>query len=263
MSYVRSKEDVAEIEALFQRPRFLYEGLRVVFRTAADFVSEVLPPGLEPSDDPLGYVSIGRWQSAVCGEFDTGSVFLKARHEGMDGWYNLTMIVSGETPVVWGREVWGEVKKHGRAAVHKDGNRYYAYAERNGVRLMEIDATLTDRRTAVVDTSVALEVKAYPAASGAGLEYDPLLVKLECTTSFNEVVGGTGTLTLRSSAADPVGTIPVTGIESVSFAEGETAYQLLGVHKLCEREQYLPYFYGRHYDDFMKFPVAARYKTGK
>lgn len=261
MSYVKSRREVDEIEALFMAPRFLYEGLRVVFRSTADFVREVLPPGLEPADEPLGYVSIGRWQSAVCGEFDTGSVFLKARHEGLDGWYNLTMIVSGEMPVVWGREVWGEVKKHGRAAVHKDGDRYYAYAERNGVRLMEIDATLADRRTGVVDTSVALEIKAYPAASGAGLEYDPLLVKLECTASFNEVVGGKGTLTLRSSETDPVGTIPVAGIESVSFAEGETAYRLLGVQKLCGKEEYTPYFYGRHYDDFMKFPIAARYRA--
>lgn len=263
MSYVKSKEYLRNVEDMFSKPRFLYEGLRVIFRTTPDFVKKVLPTGLELPDIPQGYVSIGRWQSAVCGEFDTGSIFLKARHQETYGWYNLTMIVSGEMPVVWGREVWGEVKKHGRTDVHKDGSLYSAYAERNGVRLMEIEAELDCEETDVVADSVALEVKAYPAATGVGLEFDPLLIKLGCRATFNKVVSGTGTLRLRSSENDPVGTVPVEEVESVSFAEGETAYELIGTSKLCEKEDYLPYFYGRHYDDFTKFPIAARYKRGK
>ncbi len=260
MSYVKSGDYVAKVEAMFRQPRFLYEGLRVAFQTTPAFIEEILPPGLEPGDAPDAYLSIGRWQSAVCGQFDTGSVFFKAQHEGTVGWYNLTMIVSGETPVVWGREVWGEVKKHGTAGVYRDGNLYHAYAERHGVRLMEIEAELDQVENDVVADTVALEVKACPSASGVGLEYDPRLLKLGCRSTFRKVVSGTGRLTLRGTPDDPVDTIPVEKILSVSYAEGETAYHHIGSSTLCPAQDYLPYFYGRHYDDYTRFPVAARYK---
>lgn len=259
-SYVRSRQDIDRIEATFSKPQWLYEGLRVEFLTTPEFVRDVLPPGLEPVDEPLGLVSLGRWQSGVCGEFDTGSVFLQARHGDTVGYYNLTMLVSGEMPVVWGREVWGEVKKHGRIGVYRDGNQFFAWAERHGRRLIEIEADLSAEKHDVEATSVALEVKAYPSATGVGLEYDPLLVKLESKARYRKVIEGDATLVMRNGDHDPLGTVPIKTILGASFAEGASSYSVLGTERLCSAEEYMPYFYGRHYDDFLQFPVAARYR---
>lgn len=260
-SYVKTAQEIEAIERLFEEPRFLYEGVRVEFLTSPDFVRSVLPPGLEPCAEPQAMVSLGRWQSALCGEFDTASVFVKALHQGDVGYYNLSMLVSGEMPVVWGREVWGEVKKHGRIGVHRDGNLFYAWAERGGQRLIEIDARLDREVRDVKTTSVALEVKAYPSASGRGLESDPLLVKLNCDAHYGTVIHGDAEVTLRSGAHDPIGSIPIVEIKGAAFAEGETVYSLIGSQKLCDAADYLPYFYGRHYDDFLTFQAAPRYRS--
>lgn len=258
--YVRSTAQINAIEAKFSNAKFLYEGLRAEFLTSTAFVSAVLPPGLSPADEPLAYISLGRWQSDVCGEFDTGSVFLQAKHAGGLGWYNLTMLVSGEMPVVWGREVWGEVKKHGKIGIYRDDNRYFAYAERDGQRLMKLEGVLDKTDRGIKTVADAFEIKAFPAASGKGLEYDPLLVHLRCHAEWSEITSGSGTVELASSTNDPVGEIPIESIRSMSFAVGETIYSCLGTHKLCERDQYLPYFYGRNYDAFLSMPIAARYR---
>lgn len=95
------------------RPGFSQEVVSVDFVTTAEFVKSVLPPpGLEPPSKPTGPVSISTWGEQTL-EFECTLVSLQAVHDGVKGKYCLTLIVSGDTPVTWGREIWGEVKKTG------------------------------------------------------------------------------------------------------------------------------------------------------
>ncbi len=79
MGFVKTAAEVAEIQQYFQHPRWMVTRTQVEFETSHEFVRTVLPPCLDPPESPTGVVSIGRWQSHCCGEFDTASTFIKAR----------------------------------------------------------------------------------------------------------------------------------------------------------------------------------------
>lgn len=261
MGFLRTAEEVKEITAFFARQKFLYEGVKLEFTTTDEFIDSVLPPGFSRADSPTGLISIGRWQSAFAGEFDTASTFIKARFGDIVGYYNLSMLVSGEMPVTLGREILGEVKKHGRIGVHADEHRYYAYVERNGVRLIEIDAELTMEAHDVDAKGLALEVKAFPSANGLSLENDPVVVVYESEAHYSRMLEGTGRLTLRGTAHDPLDTIPIASVGKATFSVGVSEYfwsQTLPMS--CSRAEYLPYLYGRHYDNLGVLPKASRYR---
>ena len=249
MSFVRTAEEVKEIQAFLGRQRFLYEGLKLEFTTTDEFIDSVLPPGFSRADGPSGLISIGRWQSAFAGEFDTASTFVKARFGDIVGYYNLSMLVSGEMPVTLGREIIGEVKKHGRIGVHADEHRYYGYVER------------THETNDVSSAGLALEVKAFPSADGQSLENDPVVIVYESEARYSRMLEGTGTLVLRGTPHDPLDCIPVVSVGKATFSVGASEYfwsQTLPMP--CSREDYLPYLYGRHYDKLTVLPKASRYR---
>ncbi|RSL44339.1 hypothetical protein CEP53_011279 [Fusarium sp. AF-6] len=76
-------------------------------------------------------------ESKLCGEFDCAIVSLDAKFRGEPGTFMLKIIISNDLPVTWGREVWGEAKEAGKFRLWRSGDWQYAYAERNGVRLIE------------------------------------------------------------------------------------------------------------------------------
>src|SRR5690348_12484500 len=119
MPFVATKDQVEAFQAFSHRPGFSQEAVSVNFVTTEEFVRSVLPPGLEPADRPVGSVSISTWESKLCGEFECTMVSLQAKHKGVEGKYILTLVVSGDMPVTWGREVWGEVKKTGVSQLYR------------------------------------------------------------------------------------------------------------------------------------------------
>lgn len=260
MGYVKTPAEVAAMRQMFAAPKFLLDGLRIEFETSMDFIRSVLPPCLEAPAKPLALASVGRWQSWACGEFDTACIYVAARHNGIDGYYNLTMLVSGDMPIAWGREVWGEAKKSAAMRLHRDGNDFYAFGERHGVRLIELEAELGPDQGAGESIGHSFEVKAHPSADGAGLEYDPVLIVLKAHTRYTTLRQGTGRLTLRSSAFDPCGTVPVVRTLGAVHVNGESDYSVEAAIPQKDRAAYIPYVYGRNFDDLAQYPIPARYR---
>ena len=85
------------------------------------------------------------WQSRVCGEFESAALMVYARYGDVVGTYFLTLVVSGDMPVTFGRELWGEPKKLGSSRLYRDGDTMYGYGERNGTRLIAIELDLRPR----------------------------------------------------------------------------------------------------------------------
>src|SRR5216683_263372 len=80
MGFVRSSEEIAQIQDTLSHPRFVgAEMLGVDFLTTPEFVQSVLPPGLEPADEPRVRAMIGRWRSNCVGDFDGGAIYVAAR----------------------------------------------------------------------------------------------------------------------------------------------------------------------------------------
>ena len=54
MSFVKTKEEIARIQARLAEPRFLSaQLLTVLYLTRPEIVRHVLPPGLEPTGRPV------------------------------------------------------------------------------------------------------------------------------------------------------------------------------------------------------------------
>lgn len=263
MGYVKTRAEVEELERYFSEPLFTMEGLWLDFQTTPEFVASVLPPCLQPAASPSGEILVANCQSRCCGEFGGAAIFLRARYGDIEGLYTIEMLISNDMPVTWGREVLGEVKKTANIVLYRDGDDRFGYVERNGVRLVELEASLGPDEGPAEQVGHALEIKAYPSADGRGLQYDPLLVVVEIADRFEHTASGDGSPTLRGTAFDPVHTVPVMGISRVGYFTGESRYRTVAMIPQPNRDDYVPYVYGRHYDDLRLFDQPLRYRRAE
>lgn len=217
----------------------------------------VLPPTLKPANESTGLISISTWESNVCGDFELASVSVRCECDGREGYFVLSLIVSEDFPIMWGRESWGEVKKRGKPRLFCSGRRRYGYCERRGVRLVELEADFDTDVPAEASTWRSFEVKAIPSAQQAGLHCDPTLVQLKVVDYNITKATGKGMLTLRGSLSDPLDSIPILSIGDFTYVSGPTDWRFESERKLCDGEAYLPWLVGRHYDHLGDFRVGA------
>ena len=260
MGFKASPEQVAAFQKFSHRPGFSQEILSVDFTTTHEFIASVIPPGFEPADKPTGNISISTWESKLCGEFDCTMVSVACKWQGKPGKYILTLLVSGDMPVTWGREVWGEIKKTGDSRLFRSGNRRFGYGERRGVRLVELDAVFGEDLEPTVDKTLGFEVKAYPHSTGQGLQWEPRVITLSIIDHNTSRAVGTGTLKLRGSIADPLHTIPILSISDFSYVSGLGDYTVIDDSPLGCKDDFLPYLVGRHYDDLREYHIGSSFE---
>lgn len=259
MSYVASPEEIAIWEEFSSKPQFSQEGIDVPFRTTFEYVKSVLPPGFEPASQPTGNILVSTMESRLCGEFDCTLVTLDAKFKGITGKYCLLMLISGDTPVTWGREVWGETKKTGTTRLWRSGNYRYGYAERNGVRLVEVEMECGDNLPAQKVQGSQFEIKAYPHSQGKGLQWEPKVNVLDIIAHNDRRAVGNGRLIVRGTRADPLHSIPIVSISEFEYVSGLAEYTVVSEHDLGCGNAYMPYLIGRHYDDLRIFRVGAQW----
>ena len=260
MGFVRTSEEIERIRGLLRPPRFVNEAVAIQFATTEEFVREVLPPCFEPTLPATGRATVGRWQSAVVGEFHTATVAVGARLGDFAGIYMLVHHVSGDMPVTIGRDAWAEPKKVGSMGLFRDGDTLYGYGERNGVRIVEVEATFDEHLGP--DTSVEhILVLKHQLTEDLGLAADPVAQAIEVERDYEFRRAGRGTLVLRGSEWDPVHEIPVVEIESAIHVRGQSSFLgFRGNEPLTDRERYLPYILGRYFDDLTLFAPPSRYR---
>ncbi|OJJ57265.1 hypothetical protein ASPSYDRAFT_80205 [Aspergillus sydowii CBS 593.65] len=259
MSYVASHEEIVIWEEFSSKPEFSQEGIGIPFHTTFEYVKSVLPPGFEPAAEPKGSILVGTMESKLCGEFDCTLVTLDAKFKGITGKYCLLMLISGDTPVTWGREVWGETKKTGVTRLWRSGNYRYGYAERNGVRLIEVEMECGDELAAETVKGSQFEIKAYPHSQGKGLQWEPKVNVLEVVEHKTRRATGRGRVTVRGTRADPLHSIPILSVGEFEYVSGLAEYTVVAEHDLGCGNAYMPYLIGRHYDDLRIFRVGAQW----
>ncbi|MFL1526261.1 acetoacetate decarboxylase family protein [Pseudomonas sp. O230] len=260
MSFVKTPQEVKEIEALLAGGRFTTESVSVEFQTTFEFLRAVLPPCFELPDEPTAIANVSRWQSAMCGEFDCGMILLNCKYKGQAGTTMLALYVSNDMPVSIGREMWGEGKKTANCQLYFDGDDAYGYAERNGVRLIEISAEFGPDMGPMSTSNLDFEIKAQPHVTGIGLQNDVVLNCMKTEENYRVTRSGTATLKLAGSVMDPLDTIPVVSVGAAFYAEGESSWTVPWFDELPDRDAYVPFIYGQKYDDFRFFPKAKRFQ---
>ena len=68
---------------------------------------------------------------------------------------------------------------------------------------------------------------------------------------FTNVREGRGSLTLTGTPWDPVDTVPLVRTGVAQHTIGTSLYKCVRQEVLPDRDAYLPYVFGRHYDDFL------------
>jgi acetoacetate decarboxylase len=244
MGFVRTPEEIAEIQATLRRPLFTSaEMLSVEFLTRPEIVEAVLPPPLEPADEPRVTAMVGRWQSNCVGDFNGGAIYVSSRYEDIEGDYVLAMYMNSDQAIIFGRDLFGEPKKQSVNSLHRSGSRMSGWVER-GVRLIELDADLGDDLGGAEVRGANFNFKAQPAADGSGLEGDAVLTVADFGLSLTTCREGAGSVRLQGTVHDPLDEIEVVDVKRATYIEGVLDASCRAVARV-PAEDFLPYAYGR------------------
>ncbi|WP_296935362.1 acetoacetate decarboxylase family protein [uncultured Marinobacter sp.] len=258
-SFVKTQSELEEIQGILSRGRCTVEQIAVEFETTFDFLRSVLPPCFDLPDEPTAIASVSRWQSELCGEYDCGIISLNCKYRDLVGSTMLVLTISGDMPFAIGREMWGEAKKVGEAKLYKDGNDCYAFSERKGVRLIEIEADLHKDLGPSEAQNWDFELKAIPHSSGWGLQHDVVVNCMQNQERNRVTKEGHASLKLRGTDWDPLHTIPIVKTGKAFYTEGESSWTVPRSETVEGRDQYLPFVYGQKYDDFRLFKTPKRF----
>lgn len=259
MGYVRTSAEIAKYESYYKLVTARFMGLTATFTTTAEFARQVLPPCFKVPARPTGYVVIGSVTEEYKGECTRDEewiavVGLDTSHDDLEGSYSLTVIVTNDMSMATGRESWGMPKKLGQVGLYGDGETLYATAARKGADLIRLEATVGRDAGASTSKGRFFEIKGGLRADGSGLQHEPVLVTFETEEHCKVHREGdlrTAKLEFLPSLHDPVSTIPIVSLDSVSYRGTATTYRMSHETKLGKQHDYRPYLYGRFFDDWV------------
>lgn len=250
-SWIKNADEIRRIEERLHAPVFS-DGrwLSVQYLTRPEIVREVLPPPLEPAAEPLVTVGIGTLGSSNCvGAFDGGMLCVRARYKEVEADYCLSMPMTTDDAIIFGRELFGEPKKQARVEFKSDGDVIRASVERFGIHFMSLEARLTEN-VPIKGPIYAdrFHFKFMHAANGHGLEFDPILVHAHFKQTMQVLRRGQGKVIFRPSHQDPVSEIEVVKLCGATYFEGDMyadARRLTTV----EAARFMPYAF-QNIDDY-------------
>ena len=149
MGLVRSLNAISQREKHFSSGYMFRDGVMImaVFRTKADVVRRALPPPLEPAPTPTGLAYMTELRKTNFGvSYSEAGLFISAQYQGEVGKYCLSMPVTDDMALVWGREIYGYPKKIAETiTVKREGNKVTGVCIRKGIRIIEITANLNEK----------------------------------------------------------------------------------------------------------------------
>lgn len=226
--YAKSPEEL-RAAAKFN-PEFLPSSvrqIRTLYETDPEVIAALLPPPLKPAPAAHVGVTISQVSMHLGPGFDieigAGVFGAAAVYDGVEGLYMITMPMTTEGAVVGGRETYGEPKKLADIELVTDGDVLAASVTRHGITYIEVTGRVRESLGPRQETQHAYCFKCLPALDRSkGLEFDPLLVRLEWQSNLQTVARVDGEIILRESMLDPVADLPVRRIVAMTYEEGTT-----------------------------------------
>jgi acetoacetate decarboxylase len=220
-----------------------------IYETDPDLIGQVLPPPLEPTDEPLVRVSIASVDlGAGRPPFGAGTFAVQARHEGTVGNYPLVMPMTTEQSVIGGRETFGEPKKLAQVELARDGDRLTGTVTRLGTTFIELQGRVTgDLEPPPQRERIDFYFKFLPAPDGKGFDGEPALVYCRRQETARKVESVDGEVILRASQFDPVFQLSVRRIVEMTLSERRSV-QTGEIMTRVPSEWLVPYAHQR-YDD--------------
>ncbi len=245
MAFVKNAEEIAAIEQVLATPRFTdARRAHLSFLTTAKFIEQVLPPGLSPGAAPMVTVTIGEFGSNCVGDFAGATVSMPARYGEVEAAYVLTMFMSTDHAIVFGRDLFGEPKKQAAIELKTTGNQLHGTVDRMGVRLIDLSLSLGEDGGPGQSQSATFNIKAQPSVDGHGLEADAVLTIAEFDNDLRLNRAAQGTLILAGTVHDPLHEIPIREIVATGYIEGDLTARARAIGTIPAAD-FLPYAHGR------------------
>lgn len=262
MNYVWSTEQVARYKSYYKGIATRGANAWLTFATTEKYARSVLPPCLDVAEEPQITIAIGSFMEIYenfpnrPGRDTAALIGINARMGELEGTYYLTVIEGEEVNVATGREVWGMPKKMGSIDYWEDGRRLWAYVERKGHLLLELEADLgPERGEQGISTDYYFELRGHFAPDLSTLT-SPELVVFEMpsdTFRFRELTDP-HVVTGGSPFDRGVETLELGAFVSGGLSGGETGYRVTEVRDLTDDgHDYAPYLLGRLYDTWEDF----------
>ena len=228
LRWVKTLEQVKQSREA--NPEFLestVRSIRVVYETHPALAAAVIPKPLEACERPEVCVTFSQVAMHVSPELsiEIGSAIfgVRARYDGSEGIYLLTMPMTTEQAVVPGRETYGEPKKIADIRFEKEGDRLASVVTRLGIPYLEVRGTLGASLPPRKFEEYGFCIKALPSCEKErDLDGDPLLVRLSWRHDHRQVNAVEGELILRESPFDPVADLPVQRLVRMEYEEGSS-----------------------------------------
>jgi acetoacetate decarboxylase len=208
-------------------PKMWARTLVTFYETDPEIIAAVLPPPLVPSDRPLVRINIA--EVDIPGNNYTlgaGVFSVQCKHGDLVGLYDLTMVMTTESAVVGGREVFGEPKKIGQVSLKREGDRISGSMTRHGISYIEVNGRVAESLTPrPLSERTSFYFKFLLDPQGGGFDFDPTLIHCVRTEEQRSLDRIEGEVTLRESSTDPVIDLPVRRIVSMEYSESATTQQ--------------------------------------
>ena len=263
--YVKDAQAIGKLQDAFATPAFLdIRTLAVTFETDPEVVRELLPPPLLPASKPSVTVSVSDIGRSNCvGPFLGANVNIACNYEGEEGVYCLTMPMSTDTAVIFGRELYAEPKKLADITLEINDNGHARGAvTRHGVTYMELRGIFEDPMMDFVRDTVSSHyyVKFMPSADGRGFAHEPELIRVTHRGRTRRLVRGNGTVTFRESVHDPLIDIPVLSVSGATLVESDT-HTSAEVVATISAAAFLPYAFAK-IDNLAEWAIASAAVAG-
>jgi acetoacetate decarboxylase len=253
MGFVKSLEEVAKSHQGYLE-FYDAEMLTVFFVTRQEVSQKLLPPPLKPAAMPLGYAFLANYPKTDFGvAYLESALFLAAEFNGEMGLYCLSMPVTNDMALILGRETFGYPKKMANIRLKRDGSEVDGWADRHGVRLLDVRAKLTGTfndeaalgmmkaRLESNPDAIVFNYKYFQAPNGKGFDYNPRLVREVVKLSRKSMEFGQADIVVRSSDHDPWGEIEIVKVLGATYTVSNNTMLPGAVVAEVDQDEFAPY----------------------
>ncbi|MHA1995395.1 MAG: acetoacetate decarboxylase family protein [Candidatus Hodarchaeales archaeon] len=256
MSFIKTKKEVERI----QRSEFTLFGAKLGFvywLTNMDIVKKLLPPPLEPINEPLVLAYIADFPKISFGlPYKEGAIFLACHYQNITGLYCPSMIVTHDIAMAGGREFFGFPKKIADINMSIEESFIRGSINRRGIDFFSLEIDLTDDSNDEKAGEILMSLRANPAGTpyynfmyqhcpGTGKIKEPVnLVEFYLGSENEESFDyGSGDVKFQHSIFDPWYEVEVEKMLGSFYVVHDTIMRSGKILTEVDVESYAPYAY--------------------
>jgi acetoacetate decarboxylase len=253
MGFIKTMDEITE-NFLGAFEFYDAEMLTILFETKIEIIKRLIPPPLEPANNPTGMVFVANYPKTNFGvSYLESALFLDVIFDGDEGVYCLAMPVSNDMAMIGGRETFGYPKKIGNISFERNGNDVKGWTERHGTRFLDASAKLTGKFNDEKAQSSVMErfgdniefcvynFKYFPSPDLMGFDYNPRLIKETVKFNSKTIQLGEAELQFKSSTHDPWGDVDIVKVIGAVYTVGDNTMLPGKVVAEVDQTEFIPY----------------------